>query len=379
MSNNKSSNVPTFDNGADPYDLMGVTPDTSETDISKAYRKLALKLHPDKQQQKSEKEKERVAKLFHDVKEARAFLLDPEYAEQRRKYKLKRSSEKLRKEQDAKREKSMSDRRKRMKEQLEQKEKGEAANKQRKKQRGGSTTTEQQDFVDKLRKEGSKAREDLAYRKAREEHQKEKQKQKLQKAALEDRQIRLKWSRSRMKISPSEHSITELLSKQFGAVESVEFIGAKGNMALVTFGNALSCKPCVDAYLHSEEMRASFIGKRKEREEELQRNRETTTTSNSIMQQQKESLEERKIRQAVERQALLRKMEMEDKGITAHVQQPQQDDSREEFTSSKIRSKKASTDFPPKFQICGNDNVHQNLSPFQILEAFEKSILQGIV
>lgn len=30
------------------YDLLGVTPDAADTDIKKAYRKMAMKFHPDK-------------------------------------------------------------------------------------------------------------------------------------------------------------------------------------------------------------------------------------------------------------------------------------------------------------------------------------------
>jgi DnaJ-class molecular chaperone len=31
----------------DPYEVLGVTKDTSQADIQKAYRRLAKKLHPD--------------------------------------------------------------------------------------------------------------------------------------------------------------------------------------------------------------------------------------------------------------------------------------------------------------------------------------------
>mmetsp|Transcript_27748 Transcript_27748/g.39013 ORF Transcript_27748/g.39013 Transcript_27748/m.39013 type:complete len:412 (+) Transcript_27748:220-1455(+) len=399
MSKTSSHNVPMFeqknDDGTtavvDPYDFMGVTMDTSDSDISKAYRKLALKLHPDKQQSKSAVEKERIAKLFHDVKEARAFLLEPEHAESRRRYKLKRASEKLRQQQDAQRERTMSDRRKRMKEQLEQKEQGAMKKKQRVSRVPGSSTNEPQkeDLVDQLRKEGSQARENLALRKARQEHKKEKQKQKVHKATLEDRQVRLKWSRSRLAISPTEHSIADLFSKQFGLVEDVEFIGSKGNMALVTFQHPSSCTPCVDAYLHSEEMRASYIGKRKEREQAKdekqaslsQRNIQGRSNSSVRHQQlEKETLNERKVRQAAERQALLRQMDMEDKGIAPTIPAT---NSNEELSATAAAAaiqtaRKTTADFPPPFPTL-KEKENSHLSLFQLLEKFERSILQSIV
>ena len=101
---------------------MGVPFNATDAEISKAYKKLALKLHPDKQVNETDSKKQEIAKLFHDVKEARSFLLDVEHAEERRKYDSKRESERIRRAADAIREKTMSERRKRMRDELKAKE-----------------------------------------------------------------------------------------------------------------------------------------------------------------------------------------------------------------------------------------------------------------
>ena len=182
------------------------------------------------------------------------------------------------------------------------------------------------DLVDKLRREGKRKREEYAERDAaaevekdmeRELHEQQQRRQATKKAtkeSVEDRQVRLKWDRKKVKPSPSEDSLAKLFSEQFGPVESVELLGKKGNQALVTFDDPSSCKPCVDFYATSTEMRAKYVGKRKEDEED---DEEDDDLQQSQQQQHEESnrtrrggtggesLEQRRMRQAEERERVV--------------------------------------------------------------------------
>ena len=62
----------------DLYSILGVTSQASEEEIKKAYKKAALKYHPDKQAGKSDEEKESAEKMFKSIGEAYECLSDPE-------------------------------------------------------------------------------------------------------------------------------------------------------------------------------------------------------------------------------------------------------------------------------------------------------------
>jgi molecular chaperone DnaJ len=62
-------------NKKDYYEVLGVTKESSDEDIKKAYRKLAMKYHPDRVQ---ESEKEEAEKNFKEAKEAYEALSDYE-------------------------------------------------------------------------------------------------------------------------------------------------------------------------------------------------------------------------------------------------------------------------------------------------------------
>jgi curved DNA-binding protein CbpA len=355
MPSSSKSTAKIGDPAFDPYIVLDIPHGASDAVITKAYRKLALQLHPDKQQNLSEKEHEKVAHEFHTLQEARAFLLDTEHAEARRAYDTKRASQRLRREQDAQRENTMSERRKRMRDELRQKEQATAA------PQDGTT---REDLLDKLRREGANLRQQHSDRTAEDEYRKISRKEKKAQALVEERQVRIKWSRSKIQISPSEHSLAQLLSQKFGPVESVEIIGSKGSSALITFENASSCRPCVDAYATSEEMRASFVGKRKQQYEEAMSRREEQLPSPRIQSNvnDEEGLKERKHRQAMERERMARQMEMEDAGYTVTE------------TKEHATVKKRGRPFPLEFS-----DTDRKLTPLQTLESFEKAVFGNVL
>ena len=57
------------------YDLLGVSKNADEGEIKKAYRKLAIKYHPDKS---PEDKKEEYTKKFQQISEAYEILSDTE-------------------------------------------------------------------------------------------------------------------------------------------------------------------------------------------------------------------------------------------------------------------------------------------------------------
>jgi len=70
-----------------PYLVLEIEFGACDDDIGKAYKKLMLHLHPDKQPtDQSKEEAEEISKRFHDVMGAKSFLLDGEYLASRREY-----------------------------------------------------------------------------------------------------------------------------------------------------------------------------------------------------------------------------------------------------------------------------------------------------
>lgn len=57
----------------DFYEVLGVSRDASERDIKKAYKRLAMKFHPDRNQGDAS-----AADKFKEVKEAYEILTDPQ-------------------------------------------------------------------------------------------------------------------------------------------------------------------------------------------------------------------------------------------------------------------------------------------------------------
>lgn len=366
----------------DPYQVLGVPTTATNSDIKKAYRQQALKLHPDKQSGAlTDSQRDALDKQFHDVKDARSFLLDADHAEAKRKYDANLASERVRHAEEKRRESSMSSRRKRMREELSMRER------MAKTQTTAATSGSNKDDddpdrfdVDRLRREGGRLREEYAKRETEVELARKQQmavERATQKLHKEDRQIRLKWSRK--KVVGGVHTKQSLTStmKDFGEVEEVEMLGSKGNTALITFVNSSSCKPCVDAYRTSDVMRATLVGRRKVDDASGQYDGDMADVgpSSTKRSQGDENLEERNLRQAAERERLMRQMELEEAGgdATAGQSVPLQKRTASSKTGDRWagQSEKKTILFPPDFPASSEND---GLSPFELLEKYEKII-----
>ena len=56
------------------YEVLGVPRDVSESNLKKAYRRLALQYHPDKNQDNVEES----TRIFNDIQQAYEVLSDPQ-------------------------------------------------------------------------------------------------------------------------------------------------------------------------------------------------------------------------------------------------------------------------------------------------------------
>mmetsp|Transcript_18815 Transcript_18815/g.28179 ORF Transcript_18815/g.28179 Transcript_18815/m.28179 type:complete len:389 (+) Transcript_18815:98-1264(+) len=361
-----------------PYKALNIPNFSNSSTIKKAFRDLSRKLHPDKRDKKKNltaAEHEALDKQFINVQEAKSFLLDVEHQIAKEKYDLKLKSDLMREAEEKRREEEMGSKRKSMKGDLQSKIDRELE--QQNRQRMGKQPTAMDDHVTGLGKRGKAMRDEYNRKRERELEKDLLRKNKKQKEDLQYRQVRIKWSRAKMG-GQSDDMIAKLLSDQFGEVESVELIGKKGNAAVVTFANADSCKPCVDAYSQSDKLRATYVGKRKEEEGDAHLNDDILPTSTS-RERDRESVEERKLRQEAERERLLRQMEDEENGVDNDTPQNKSvngDSQKENTAKSKSKSKSL---FPPVFPSIQPNERGERLSYLEKLEQMERTILKDLI
>ena len=353
----------------DPYHVLGITPTASESEIKKAYRQLALQYHPDKQSGTTLtiSQRREIDARFQEIGDARSFLLDAENAEFRLKYDTNLASERLRQANEERRERTMDTRRKRMREELISREREHLARAKSNAVSDNSNSGTADRFdVDRLRREGERLRAEYSMREADADVSRRKR-EALERAThalnMEERQVRLKWSRK--KVVGGSHtvlSITKIMI-DFGEVESVELIGSKGNQALVTFADGSSCVKCVDAFRTSETMRATFVGRRKM--DDFMNGGMQSVDANG-QDYMGEDDRESSLRRAAERERLIREIELEEEAGG---------DGGGTSMSTKISNgRQQQSSFPPEFP---SDPENEGLTPFQLLEKYEKIILQS--
>ncbi|CAL8144111.1 unnamed protein product [Orchesella dallaii] len=215
------------------YELLGVLSSATEQDIKKAYRKKALKCHPDKNP-----DNPKAAELFHELSEVLGILTDVKAREAYdRTLKAKEQAKERHRELDAKRKKLKEDLERR--EQAAKDEANARASSKKSYSTAGSTLSEEESLqkeVDRLRKEGSRAlREEQEL--IRQQILKE-QEGKFSFLSSEDSvkeaegpRIKVKWGKNN---SPKSYDNLMKIFSKYGKVATL-VVGKKS--AIVEFGN----------------------------------------------------------------------------------------------------------------------------------------------
>ncbi|CAH1791526.1 unnamed protein product [Owenia fusiformis] len=216
----------------DLYDILEVSPDVSEKQIIKAYRKKALKCHPDKNP-----DNPKAAELFHQLSKALEVLTD---AAARAAY------DRLLKAKEAAklRNKLLDSKRKKFKDELESREK--SACEQRETNVAAQRSLEEE--IERLRKEGSHLLEQEQELLKEQLHNQELEKQEEDVVSEVSPKLKIKWKCKKGDLNNggyTEDIISEILNK-YGEVTALILSAKKGGSAIVEFKSAFSAQCVVD-------------------------------------------------------------------------------------------------------------------------------------
>eukprot|EP00924_Labyrinthula_sp_SR-Ha-C_P001584 maker-scaffold_18-snap-gene-2.65-mRNA-1 protein AED:0.03 eAED:0.09 QI:0/0/0.5/1/1/1/2/264/228 len=211
----------------DHYSILGLK--NTKEDISKAFRKLALKFHPDKQVNLSEKEKQTAQQRFEEISTANEILGNDQ---------LKKEFDYIyfRKKELVERNARLDQETRRRIEELNRRERefNVKARELREKKRKYKSLLEKIKSKDKKFIESWYKKKKLLFEEKKEHEE-------------QNKVFKLSWSRSKIHIEVTMEFLTDTF-KRFGKVENVRIYGKKKNRALVTLGLMVS----TDSVINSE-------------------------------------------------------------------------------------------------------------------------------
>jgi len=329
-----------------PYDVLGLKSGATNEEISKAYKRLALRYHPDKHSKpqevgkKSKKDEERLKSKFLAITEARNFLLDEEFSERRKAYDKAIMSQQIRRREEEKREGQMSAKRQRLRDELLEKER-KAAVSSSSSSRKATKLNPEEDTIELLRKEGRELRKEHA-------------------------------ARTYSTATTTAFDAAQKSDEDLARHSAVELIGSKGNAALISFVNTSSVNDCINSLLHSDSMRAYHVV------------RNIAAAGKALpamhVHLDYETLNDRRLRQNAERERLRRHLEEEElndlpSGINKSYSIPPISNTRTETSKNVDLISKI---YPPQLPIPSSE-AEEHMSDFERLERKEQIVLPKYV